>query len=144
VGASWGDERLPERFWAKVAPCPMSGCWLWTAATHPRGYGTFGWGSGSKTVRVHRLAYEALVSPIPEGLHIDHLCRVRCCVNPAHLEPVTNDENHKRGLHANKTHCKYGHEYNEANTIRYRGSRACRECRRTKDRQRKRTRRQKK
>ena len=83
----------PEgRFWAKV---DRSGsCWLWLAATS-HGYGTFQ--SNGKLVRAHRYAYELLVGPIPGGLVIDHLCRTTACVNPEHLEPVTQRENLLRG-----------------------------------------------
>lgn len=81
-------------------------------------------------VPAYRFAYEFLVGPIPDGLELDHLCRVRLCVNPAHLEPVTHAENNKRAGVA-KTHCKWGHPYNEANTYRRRdrpGNRQCRVC----------------
>jgi hypothetical protein len=79
--------------------------------------------------------YERYVGPIPEGLNIDHLCRVKACCNPAHLEPVTQHENIMRSpialaaINARKTHCKYGHEFTEANTIRTKNAkRQCREC----------------
>lgn len=132
------DERLPQRFWDKVTPCPMSGCWLWF------GYTAHGYGRVSldlKPQQAHRVAYEALVGTIPDGLHIDHRCRVRCCVNPAHLEPVTSAENTRRGEaginNARKTHCPQGHAYEGdnlffmANEFRGGKSRACRLCKRT-------------
>jgi len=92
----------------------------------------------------HRLSYETEIGPIPEGLELDHLCRVRSCVNPLHLEPVTHQENVRRGEGANfwrnKTHCPQGHEYTEENTgISNRNNekcRYCRECKREKNRQR--------
>lgn len=123
-----------DRFWDKVMPEPNSGCWLWMGALYFNGYGAFG--VNRKTRRAHRIAYEALRGPIPAGLHLDHKCRVRSCVNPDHLEPVTQAENNRRGVemvwmvNAKKTHCPRGHPYNEENTIIYKsGSRACRECR---------------
>jgi len=89
-----------ERFWQYVERDPRGGCWLWTGATNPKGYSQLGVGStkdgSSGFVRGHRLSYEMLVAPIPEGLEIDHLCNVRECVNPEHLEPVTHAENMRR------------------------------------------------
>lgn len=119
------------------------GCWLWTAATRT-GYGTTHIGSRTsgdrRQVMVHRLTYELLVGPIPEGLDLDHLCRVRRCVNPFHLEPVTRRENLLRGegLTASKaaqTHCIHGHAFTPRNTrIRKNGTRTCVAC--ARDRQR--------
>lgn len=119
------------RFWSKVDLDGPGGCWLWTAGDNGEGYGRFWTGTGS--MQAHRFAYELLVGPIPEGLQIDHLCRVRRCVNPAHLEPVTQRENILRGTspqakNATKTHCPKGHPYNEENTRWHRGSRYCRVC----------------
>lgn len=116
-----------ERFWAKVNK--TDSCWLWTASTNAKGYGLFVF--YGRMTKAHRLAYELLVGPIPDGLHIDHLCRVKPCVNPAHLEPVTNYENHHRWMTQVKTHCINGHEYTPENTIlkNDRGWRRCRICR---------------
>lgn len=86
------DERLPPRFWAMVAPCPMSGCWLWTGCADRDGYG-WHFSAARKIVRAHTVAYRALVGEVPPGLELDHRCRVRCCCNPAHLEAVTHAEN---------------------------------------------------
>lgn len=130
------DERLPTRFWSKVQPCPMSGCWLWVGVlndyTDARGYGRVCVGSVGR-VQAHRVSYLALVGPIPEGLVLDHRCRVRCCVNPAHLEPVTNRENGLRGDVAHNgriTHCPHGHAYDANNTYRHsRGRHSGRHCR---------------
>ena len=79
-----------DRFCAKVSPEPNTGCWLWTGAT-VRGYGQF-W-QGDRKILAHRFAYVNLVGLVPIGKELDHLCRVRCCCNPAHLEPVTRREN---------------------------------------------------
>jgi hypothetical protein len=81
----------------------------------------------------HRFSYEAYVGPIGAGLHIDHLCRVRSCVNPKHLEPVTQRVNTLRGegraaLQLRVTHCPRGHEYTPDNIYLWRGHRACRTC----------------
>lgn len=81
-----GDERLPDRFWEKVQTYPASDCWLWTGCLW-KGYGEFFTAKGTK--KSHRIAYETLVGSVPDGLQLDHLCRVRSCVNPEHLEPVT-------------------------------------------------------
>lgn len=119
-----------DRFIDKVSPEPNSGCWLWTGSDTGPGYGQF-WLNG-KGVSAHRFAYELFVGKIPKGLVIDHLCRVGCCVNPVHLEPVTQAENVKRGLsgqhNRQKTHCPQGHEYSKDNTRIYNGKRHCRVC----------------
>jgi len=75
----------------------MSGCWLWTGSAD-NGYGQIHW--KRKTGKAHRIAYEILIGPVPDGLEIDHLCRVRSCCNPAHMEPVTHRENITRGAGA--------------------------------------------
>jgi len=87
------DERAipPEiRFWAKVDKNGPGGCWVWTGALADTGYGIFN--LRAKLNNTHRVAYEWLVGPIPDGMHLDHLCRVRACCNPAHLEPVGQEE----------------------------------------------------
>lgn len=110
------DPRLPERFWSKCIPEPNSGCWLWFTANKRYGYGVFHIRRDRKdtTIVAHRAAYEALVSAVPPHLELDHLCRTECCVNPAHLEPVTHRVNTLRGetitgRSARQVTCKYGH-----------------------------------
>jgi hypothetical protein len=107
-------------------------CWLWLRSL-TEGYGNFYFRGGP--CPAHRASYELFVGPIPDGLHIDHLCRVKHCVNPAHLEPVTRCENARRGAHGMKTHCKHGHEYTPENTIHLGGKRRCRECTRRSGRE---------
>lgn len=120
-----------ERFMNLVIPIPESGCWIWAGAINWKGYGRF-WLSG-KLKSAHRISYEWFIGEIPKGLQIDHLCRVRCCVNPNHLEPVTPQINSSRGnvgaYWANKTHCPHGHLYSKDNTYRNNGKRFCRTCR---------------
>ena len=111
-----------ERFFEKVdAEGP---CWLWTGATK-RGYGVFRDGHG-RAARAHRWAYEHLVGPIGKGLVIDHLCRVNGCVNPDHMEPVTNRENLRRSPIIHKTHCWKGHRFTKATSLFVDGYRRCR------------------
>lgn len=137
---SW--ERPPvsplDRWLAKVdksGPVPeyaphLGPCWIWTAAIFTAtGYGQFN--ANGKPGSAHRWGYEALVAPVPDDLQLDHLCRVRHCVNPAHLEPVTAAENMRRGARANQTHCTHGHEFTPENTyIDKAGWRRCRACNR--------------
>lgn len=85
----------PERFATKYTKTAGS-CWVWNAKINASGYGVFGI-TPTNIVLAHRYAYELLVGPIPDGLQLDHLCRVRACCNPDHLEPVTNRENVIRG-----------------------------------------------
>jgi len=113
---SWSG--LPERLENKIIPEPNSGCWIWIPEGHPKGYGFAKYKAMGH--RAHRLVYSLLVGKIPNGLVIDHKCRVRCCVNPEHLEPVTNLENIKRGItgqfNARKTQCSEGHPFDTENT----------------------------
>jgi hypothetical protein len=136
------EERL-ERFHKKYEVDPDTGCWVWTGAKSHGGYGKLCAGGVGNYMGAHRWAYIHLVGPIPDGLHLDHLCRNPPCVNPAHLEPVTCRENLLRGVgpsaqHAAKTHCPQGHAYDEANTyVKPRtGIRVCRACNRQRDRER--------
>lgn len=131
---------LEERFWAKVDKVRSmrhldgESCWEWTAVRDPKGYGVFTTSEGKK-VGAHRVAYELLVGPIPEGLVLDHLCRNPGCVRPSHLEPVTFLVNVQRGhRHVNTTHCPNGHEYTPENTgwNRARNHRHCLICTRAR------------
>lgn len=125
---------VAARFWAKTrfADPPddvahLGQCMIWTGATQRGGYGKFGLGRQDGTVIAHRFAWFLIHGSYPD-LQLDHLCRVRECVNPAHLEPVTPGENVRRAA-ARVTHCPKGHEYTLENTyITAVGSRKCRAC----------------
>lgn len=108
-----------------------SGCWIYPTTTDS-GYGVIGLGGrGGATAKTHRVAYEHISGPIPDGMDLDHLCRVRACCNPAHLEPVTRQTNLLRGARkTEQTHCKSGHEFNAVNTRTSTGRRVCRACER--------------
>src|SRR5450631_2878208 len=140
---------LSERFEAKVVR--GDGCWEWTGTHNQDGYALMAVVS-TRAVRkfmvAHRYAYETEVGAVLEGMELDHLCRNRGCVNPAHVEPVTHQVNVKRGRVAEtnrehvhraqvaaaaswraRTHCPSGHEYNDVNTyITPKGHRLCRPC----------------
>ena len=129
---------LAERLWAKV---DRSGgpdaCWPFTGGLAPTGYATIY--RDGHTAYAHRVAYELTVGPIPAGLQIDHLCRVRPCVNPSHLEPVTNRENQLRGVNpmvliSKSGRCARGHPFTPENTYfrRDKRSRECLTCRHTR------------
>jgi 5-methylcytosine-specific restriction endonuclease McrA len=125
---------LAERFWSKVQTTPT--CWIWTGSRNPNGYGILSIAKpagGRTTVGAHRVAYELLVGPIAHEL--DHLCRVRHCVNPAHMEVVTRLENVQRSSHGNQTHCKRGHPLSGDNLkiiVNRAGQRRCRICARAR------------
>jgi hypothetical protein len=126
-----------DRFWANVEK--TESCWVWTAGRFTEGYG--GFRVDGRTRRAHRVAYELLIGPIAHGLVLDHLCGNPSCVNPAHLEPVTNRLNVLRGsghtaVNARKTHCIHGHEFTPQNTYRdRRAKRHCVECGRIRSRE---------
>jgi len=145
---------IEERILAKVERS-ANGCWTWTGRTNEKGYGYIT--VAGRSQRAHRIAYKTWVGDIPPGLQLDHTChnddptcaggktcKHRACLNPAHLEPVTTQENSRRGagpgcVNARKTHCKRGHAFDEANTARQvlpsgREKRVCRACRRERDR----------
>lgn len=124
---------IEQRFWSKVDKNGPAGCWLWTSALGTGGYPIL-WVGAGRSVRAHRFAYELLVGPVPSGLTLDHTCRTRRCVNPAHLEPCTAGENAARSplapynVKARATHCKRGHAFDERNTAIHNGRRECRAC----------------
>lgn len=141
---------IEERFWQKVEKGPDH--WMWTGGTTTLGYGTIWDYDRQRNSMAHRVSWEiAYGQKIPEGLVIDHLCRIPGCVNPRHLQVVSISENTSRGLapimgglhNSRKTHCPQGHEYTPENTYIYeRGigqSRVCRTCaiERTQERRRK-------
>lgn len=128
---------LPSRIAAKIRVIPASGCWQWTASITATGYGRV-W-DGRRPDWAHRTVYKLLVGPIPDGLVLDHLCRNRACVNPDHLEPVTDAINTARGDSADVTRerwraqrfCKRSHPLFGPNVYHSpSGRRVCRECRR--------------
>lgn len=128
-----------DRFWAKIK-VDINNCWLWQGKLNDSGYGKMR--INGKDMRIHRFAYELYKAKIPKGLVLDHLCRVRNCANPEHLEPVTRAENTRRGTawktsgdySRNKTHCPQGHPYSGENLkVRKQGKgkyqhRQCKTC----------------
>jgi hypothetical protein len=125
-----------ERLYNKVLI--GDGCWEWTGRIGNKGYGRFDTFPPKREVPAHRVVYELMVGPVPDGLEIDHLCRNRACVRPDHLEPVTRQENCRRAaLHEdwhrpkpqNKTHCIRGHALTIENTWSAgKSGRKCRIC----------------
>lgn len=122
---------LEARLWPKVDAAGP--CWLWTGHRSAQGYGRIGTGEGRAVALVHRVVWELLVGPIPASLELDHLCRVRSCCNPDHLEPVTHAENVRRGAFgANRlplAKCRRGHDFTPENTAVYARQRECITCR---------------
>lgn len=126
---------LPARITEKIK-LDEKGCWLWEGPRSRDGYGRMTWRGSTRFA--HRIIYELLRSAIPSGLELDHLCRVRCCVNPDHLEPKTHRANMLApgsaavvARNAAKTHCPRGHELVGDNLDRYQarsGGRKCRKC----------------
>jgi len=131
---------VSDLFWRKVdtnGPIPeqrpdLGPCWPWTAGSDRKGYGRVLRRHG-RSALAHRFAYEEMVGTVPDGRELDHLCFNRLCCNPAHLEPVTHEENLRRGdmgWRSEQTHCKHGHEFTPENTYLRIGKRHCRTCRR--------------
>ncbi len=117
-----------ERFWANVDIAGGDECWRWRGSKNSLGYGK-AYAGENRYRSAHRVAYELARGPIPAGLQLDHLCRNRLCVNPLHLEPVTQKENILRGIgwgaeNARKERCPRGHRYD----YRDKAGRRCRQC----------------
>jgi hypothetical protein len=121
-------QSILERFWRHASPEPNSGCWLWDGARNAKGYGLLGNRMSGRSQLAHRVAYELFCESIPEGKVLDHLCRVKCCVNPDHLRPLSREENSDGNRR--KTRCPKGHLYDLAQDIGGRRVRRCRQCRR--------------
>jgi len=131
---------LPDRIQSKIMKVE-DGCWLWAAGLTGPGYGQIWW--RGRMQYAHRVVYEVLVGPLPNPKHLvsDHLCRVRSCVNPRHIEFVTNGENTRRGIgpdihrarHKAQTHCKWGHEFTKTNTYQRSDGRECKTCKRLRN-----------
>lgn len=119
-----------DRFFARVVIDPETGCWLWQGTRNSLGYGQIAEPKGRSRMQfAYRWIWEYVNGPVPDGLELDHLCRTPACCYPAHLEPVTHQENMRRAF-AGITHCPRGHPYDEANTYTGDGRRTCRACRR--------------
>ena len=137
LSSIYTTDRIRERIWTKSVPVPWSGCWLWDGRINKAGYGILQLGNQDLA---HRVSYEAFESKIPNGLTLDHLCRVRCCVNPDHLEMTTMRENTLRGesfsaKNARKDYCSNGHPLSGNNLkIGPSGRRCCRACWRARSR----------
>jgi len=130
---------LEVRLFENVSvPSLWGACWPWKGCLNRNGYATLK--VGGKTRAAYKISYVMAYGEIATGLELDHLCRVRSCVNPLHLEAVTHEVNSLRGesfaaTHARQTHCVRGHEFTPANTYMSpargrRDARRCRECRR--------------
>ena len=129
------EGELVEAFWDRVEKMDPAGCWFWLGYMTRQGYGTFYPRGGLATA--HRFAYELVKGAVPQGYVLDHLCRNRSCVNPEHLDPVTQKENVDRGLHGVlTTHCPKGHPYAGENLALKKDGRGrrCRTCRREQGR----------
>ena len=116
----------------------VSDCWEWQGYINNQGYGVINVG---KPILAHRMSYTAFVGEIPEGKVLDHICRNRKCVNPAHLRIVTIGENLLCGetiaaMKKAQTHCIHGHPFDEENTYNYKGRRYCKECLRARGKER--------
>lgn len=133
---------LEIRLWQKINKRGPDECWPWTASTNRyaktrgQGYGKISTGGRHRRiVSAHRLVYELEVGPIPDGMHVDHMCGNSLCCNPRHLQAVTPWFNNARSAsptadNIGKTHCPQGHEYTPKNTgyRKGKGYRYCRTC----------------
>ena len=122
-----------ERFEMRYEPITESGCWIWLGSLNADGYGKF-WANG-KDWLAHRFSFEHFRGQIPNNVQLDHLCRMRCCVNPWHEELVTSHENTLRGnsltaINSRKTACVRGHIFSTSNTYVRKTGRGCCECKR--------------
>ncbi len=131
---------LHKRLWEKANKTET--CWLWTAYINKFGYGVIGT-YDKKTALAHRVSFELTKGPIPEGLEINHLCEVKNCINPDHLEAITRAEHILKTdfqggkYQKNKTHCVNGHSFQETDVyITKEGHRKCRACGRAADKRR--------
>lgn len=125
-----------DRFMSKVEIVTESGCWIWMGFLDKGGYGSFDF--AGKKIKHPKAAWTVLRGKIPPGLEPDHLCRVRCCVNPDHMELVTHRINCQRGNagkhFSDRTHCPKGHPYSGDNlSIKKSGARRCMACSRAYD-----------
>lgn len=134
----WPRPTIEQAFWERANKVRADNCWLWSGAINDDGYGIL------RRKSAHRFSYEMHFGAIPKGMEIDHICCVRSCVNPRHLEVVSHTENVRRSWdrgqrehlrdrlgvsQAAKTHCSHGHEYSIENTrIDEAGRRRCRQC----------------
>lgn len=145
-------EKIEEFIFERAIPEPNTGCWIWTLGVNKNGYGKLK--KNGKSLFAHRYVYEAMIGRIPNGMQIDHVCAMVCCVNPAHLEPVTCRENIRRAQKRNpesrvrlgkisqkrrdaRTHCPHGHPYSGDNVrIASNKQRVCKTCMRERMRRR--------
>lgn len=133
TGITWLD--------AKISVNAQTGCWIWVGGITRKGYGRVCPPGRRGSIHAHRCVYELVVGVVPKQLDMDHLCRVRACVNPSHLEPVTRRENILRGesfaaIKSANTHCPQGHPYEGTNLrVRPDNVRICRACNRNKARE---------
>lgn len=125
------NQKYVDRFMSRIEVAP-DGCWIWQSTINNQGYGVIAF--EGKARKAHRFAHEVFIGPIPEGFDVDHLCRVRSCANPEHLEAVTHRENVLRGVGraaqgARQETCVKGHPF-DSTTVRPngRGQRVCRTC----------------
>ena len=126
------DAKSIDRFLRFCSPEPNTGCWLWLGTVAQNGYAKFGGGglNGHRMLLAHRFAYTAFVGPVPANLELDHLCRVRCCANPAHVTPKTHRDNMLAGetlpaIGMRRTACPAGHPYDSHDGK----GRRCKRCR---------------